>query len=224
MSKLVLYHGSSYIIEKPVYGQGKDYNDYGRGFYCTKHLELAKEWACTGDKDGYANKYEIDMKNMKVLDLQSEEYDILHWLTLLIEYRKFRVTTPSMKKSVQWLRDNFHIDIENYDIIRGYRADDSYFSFARAFLNNEISLEQLSRAMRLGDLGEQIVLKSKKAFNAVKFISFEVADNNVYYTKRKHRDDEAKNAYFRELEEDLMDGIYIRDLIKGGVETYGLRI
>ena len=84
MSKLILYHGSPEIIQTPVFGKGKSYNDYGRGFYCTEHLELAKEWACTENTDGYANKYEIDTKGLSVLNLSSDEYTILHWLALLI--------------------------------------------------------------------------------------------------------------------------------------------
>ena len=36
MSKLTIYHGSPEIIEKPQFGKGKTYNDYGRGFYCTE--------------------------------------------------------------------------------------------------------------------------------------------------------------------------------------------
>ena len=46
MNKLILYHGSSEIVQAPVFGKGKSYNDYGRGFYCTEYIELAKEWAC----------------------------------------------------------------------------------------------------------------------------------------------------------------------------------
>ena len=38
---ITLYHGSDHIVEKPVFGEGKSYNDYGRGFYCTEHVELA---------------------------------------------------------------------------------------------------------------------------------------------------------------------------------------
>lgn len=38
----ILYHGSLEIISTPMYGQGKVYNDYGQGFYCTESLELAK--------------------------------------------------------------------------------------------------------------------------------------------------------------------------------------
>ena len=49
-----------------------------------------------------------------------------------------------------------------YDVIIGYRADDSYFSFAKDFINNTISVEQLAEAMRLGELGIQIVLKSER--------------------------------------------------------------
>ena len=60
--------------------------------------------------------------------------------------------------------EKYNIDISEYDLIIGYRADDSYFRFAEDFLNNSISVEKLERAMYLGKLREQIVLKSEKAF------------------------------------------------------------
>ena len=53
----------------------------------------------------------------------------------------------------------FLLDISEYDVIIGYRADDSYFSFAQDFVAGVISLQKLSEAMQLGKLGEQIVLK-----------------------------------------------------------------
>ena len=219
MSKLVLYHGSPEIIEKPVFGKGKTYNDYGQGFYCTENLELAKEWACTEGIDGYANQYEIETNDLKILNLSSGEYTMLHWLALLMAYRKIRLSTPVMKRGAEWLKEHFLLDIGEYDVIIGYRADDSYFSFARAFVNNEISLEQLSRAMRLGKLGEQFVLKTSKAFETIKFVSYQVADNTVYYAKRKARDDGARTAYFEELEKEDINGIYMRDMIRGEVKV-----
>lgn len=127
-----------------MFGKGKSYNDYGKGFYCTEHLEIAKEWACTENTDGYANKYEIDTAELTILNLSSDEYTILHWLALLMKYRKFRVSTPVMKRGTDWLKELFLIDLTPCDVVVGYRADDSYFSFARAFMNNEISLKQLS--------------------------------------------------------------------------------
>ena len=214
MSKRILYHGSPDIIEKPVFGKGKPYNDYGRGFYCTEHIELAKEWACTEGVDGYANRYEIDTRGLSVLDLSSDEYTILNWLALLMRHRQGRLSAPVAKQGRDYLLQNFLPDFEKYDAIIGYRADDSYFSFARAFVSNTISLKQLGNAMRLGKLGEQFVLKSPKAFDAIRFLGYTVADNAVYYAKRKVRDDEARAAYAKELEAADIDGIFMRDILR----------
>lgn len=224
MSKLVLYHGSVEIIEKPILGKGKTYNDYGRGFYCTENLELAKEWACTEGIDGYANQYEIETEHLKILNLSSGEYTILHWLAILVTYRRLRLSTPVMKRGIEWLTEHFFVNMDEYDAIIGYRADDSYFSFARAFASNEISLEQLSYAMKLGKLGEQFVLKSQKAFERIRFLSCEAVDHTIYYAYRKTRDDAARIAFLKELETDDMNGIYMRDLITGEVKANDPRL
>lgn len=224
MSKIVLYHGSNEKIEKPLLGKGKIYNDYGQGFYCTEHIELAKEWACNEGIDGFANTYELETSGLKVLNLSSNEYTILHWLALLMDNRRFRVSTPVMRRGVQWLREHFLIDISKYDLIIGYRADDSYFSFARAFINNEISLSQLNYAMRLGKLGEQYVLKTEKAFRQLVFKSAKLADNTIYYALRKKRDDEARNAFFAELEKEDLNGIYMRDIIREEMTSDDIRL
>lgn len=215
MSKIILYHGSPDIVETPVFGKGKAYNDYGRGFYCTEHIELAKEWACTEGVNGYANKYEIETSHLSVLNISSDNYTILNWLAILMLHRKCRLSTPVAKHGREYLIQNFLPDFQGYDVIVGYRADDSYFSFARAFVTNTISLKQLGNAMQLGKLGEQFVLKSPKAFDAIKFIDYTVADNAVYYAKRKARDDEARTAYMKELENEDIDGIFMRDIIRG---------
>lgn len=214
MSIIRLYHGSSNIIQEPIYGQGKSYNDYGRGFYCTEHLELAKEWACTERSNGYVNEYQMDLEGLRILDLSSKRYTFLHWLTLLVEYRGVHLSTPVMKRGADWLKAHFLIDLSRYDIIIGYRADDSYFSFARAFLNNQISYKQLAYAMNLGKLGEQIVLKSEKAFGRIEFLSYEMVDNSVYYPKRKIRDEQARKEFMQMLEGEELDGLFMRDIIR----------
>lgn len=214
MSKLILYHGSPEIIEKPVFGKGKINNDYGRGFYCTEHIDLAKEWACTEGKNGYANRYEIDTAGLSVLNLSSEDYTILNWLAILMYNRKGRLQTPIAKTGRNYLIEYYLPDYKNYDMIVGYRADDSYFSFARSFVMNTISLKQLGNAMRLGKLGEQYVLKSEKAFEAIRFVDYTIADNSIYYAKKKARDDEARAAYYKELENDDMNGLFMRDIIR----------
>ena len=141
MGQIDLYHGSISIIKKPILGFDNKNNDYGQGFYCTEHKELAKEWALTKNNNGYSNHYRIDIDGLNVLNLQDEKYSILNWLSLLVQNRVFSKNTPLMKLSSEWLLANYSLDLKDKDIIIGYRADDSYFSFARAFLRNEISLE-----------------------------------------------------------------------------------
>ncbi|MCD8223048.1 MAG: DUF3990 domain-containing protein [Clostridiales bacterium] len=219
MDKLILYHGSPIIIEKPEFGKGKGNNDYGRGFYCTEHIELAKEWSCSLNTNGYANKYELTTQNFRILNLSDEEYTILNWLAILIQNRKTRLSTPIAVRGKEWLIKNFLPEYMDYDVIVGYRADDSYFSFARSFLSNEISLSQLSRAMKLGKLGEQYVIKSKKAFDAITYIDSTLADNRIYYAKRVKRDQDARAAYYKELETDDINGIFMRDIIREEIKS-----
>lgn len=197
-------------------GKGKIHNDFGRGFYCTEHVELAREWACTEGKSGFVNQYEIDMTGLSVLNLLDSQYHILHWITTLLEHRSFEISTPIAMAGRQYLSDNYALSTEEYDIIRGYRADDSYFSFARAFLNNTISVEQLGKAMQLGRLGEQIVIKSEKAFERIIFVSQESVDHVVYYPKRKIRDEEAREEYQMQRQISDMYGVYLIDLMREG--------
>ena len=218
MSRLILYHGSLEVVQKPQIDKGKVYNDYGRGFYCTEHLELAREWGCNEGVDGYTNQYEIETDNLNILNLAFPEYTVLHWLALLMNNRKVRSSAPVVKRGKEWLKEHYLIDISSYDAIVGYRADDSYFSFARSFLENGITLEQLSHAMRLGNLGEQFVIKSQKAFDEIKFISYAPVNHKEYYPKRKSRDEEARAAYGRELERSDVRGIYMINLIQGEVD------
>ena len=223
--KKMIWHGSEKIIENPVFGFGKTNNDYGLGFYCTEALELAKEWACQRPgKDGYANGYELNTGNLAVLDLSTDKYTVLNWLAVLADNRNFRVSTAVSIQGKDYLLKNFLPDLSSYDIVVGYRADDSYFSFARAFVNNQISLEQLSQAMKLGNLGEQIVLKTEKAFKAVKFQKYEIADSTEYYIKRKKRNEEANKQFKLKQEVDDINGLFMRDIIRGRIDNSDWRL
>ena len=192
--KRIIFHGSEYAIEKPVYHGGRRNNDYGHGFYCTFEESLAKEWAVTPEHDGYANCYEIEDSGLTVLDLN--EYGILAWLTVLLENRTFHTTTPLAAEARDYLLRHFHIDFRKVDVIKGYRADDSYFSFAQDFISGGISLRQLSEAMRLGELGEQYVIRSKKAYEKLTFLSAEPVTRKEYLQRREGRDVAARRTYF----------------------------
>ena len=221
--QLTIYHGSQKIIEVPIFGEGRKNNDFGLGFYCTESNDLAKEWAVSSLHDGFSNRYTLDTEYLNILNLNSPDYTILNWIAVLVEHRLFSIKAPVAKRAKQYLIDNFSINVNAYDLIIGYRADDSYFDYAEAFLNNTITVEQLSRAMRLGKLGEQIVIKSKFAFSKIEFKGFELAEKDTYYVLRKARDDDAGLNYSSILEEET-DGLYILDIMRGGITNDDPRI
>lgn len=220
---LTIYHGSEQIIEVPTFGVGKKNNDFGLGFYCTQSNHLAKEWAVSSLRNGFSNRYTIDTEYLNILNLNSPDYTILNWIAILVEHRLFSIKTPVARRAKHYLIDNFSVNVNAYDVIVGYRADDSYFDYADSFLNNSISIEQLARAMRLGKLGEQVVIKSQYAFSKLNYMGFDIAEKDIFYVLRKARDDEANQLYESMLEEED-DGLYIRDIMRGGIRNDDPRI
>jgi hypothetical protein len=224
MDKLItIYHGSKQIVEVPAFGLGRKNNDFGLGFYCTESNDLAKEWAVSSLSDGFSNRYTLDTEYLNMLNLNSPNYTILNWIAVLVEHRLFSIKTPIARRAKQYLIEHFGVNVNAFDLITGYRADDSYFDFAEAFLNNAITVEQLSRAMRLGKLGEQIVIKSQFAFSKIKYEGFEVARKDEFYVHRKARDDEANQTYL-DIQEEESDGLYVQDIIRGGISNDDPRI
>jgi hypothetical protein len=221
--QIIIYHGSEQIVEVPTFGLGKKNNDFGLGFYCTESDELAKEWAVSSLRNGFSNRYTLDTEYLNILNLNSPDYTILNWIAVLVEHRLFSIKTPVARRAKRYLIENFGVNVNAFDLITGYRADDSYFDYAESFLNNGLSVEQLARAMRLGKLGEQIVIKSKFAFSKLKFEEFDIAEKEQYYVLRKARDDAANQLYLEMLEEES-DGLYIQDIMRGGIRNDDPRI
>ncbi len=225
-NELIIYHGSENIIQVPEYGKGKPYNDYGLGFYCTEYIDLAKEWACDDKHGGYANKYVLDVSGLKILDLSSKEYCILHWISILLKNRQFTIDNEFANSAKEYILKNFPVETKRYDIIKGYRADDSYFSYARDFLQNTISVRRLSQVMKLGNLGSQIVLISLKAFTQIKFIGYEEAPQEIHFPLRKKRDKLARLSYLKDKKGngfDLNDLLMI-DIIRGEIKANDPRL
>lgn len=213
-----LYHGSPIRVPRPLFGVGNPYNDYGLGFYCTESLELACEWACPKAKDGFANAYDLALDGLNIVDLDAEPYGTIEWLAVLFASRQFDVATNLMEAAKSYVAARYPAELGKADVIIGYRADDSYFSFARAFLENRISLAQLERAMKLGGLGRQVVAVSEAAFGALTFAGAEVALASRWHERRMRRDERARRDFDRILHEEPFDpaGVYMLDLMREG--------
>lgn len=227
MSEIItLYHGSIRIIEKPEFGRGNPHNDYGLGFYCTENLELAKEWACVSRTGGFANIYSLDISGISILELSGPIYGVLGWLAVLVNNRIFDITSPIAAEAKEYLTEYFLPDVSGFDAIRGYRADDSYFTFALDFLSNTISLRQLNRAMSLGSLGNQLMLKTHKSYDMLRFAGDEPADGEIYYAKRLKRDNEARKQYLKRERKTARrsDDIFMLDILRNEVKLGDARL
>ncbi|WP_022760489.1 DUF3990 domain-containing protein [Butyrivibrio sp. AD3002] len=222
--EMTIYHGSVQVVNKPVFGYGRDDNDYGRGFYCTEDPELAREWAAITDKGGFLNTYRLNTEGLKILRLLSPDFHILNWLAILLANRKIRYSSPIEKRGAEYILDNYLPNTKSADVIIGYRADDSYFSFSRAFLSNTITLEQLSYAMKYGDLGKQVVLMSKRAFDSITFWEAAPVNGLIYAPKRIKRDADARESYQKLLGKEQTEGIYLNEIIQKGISDEQLRI
>lgn len=194
--KRSLFHGSEFKVPLPQFGFGKPYNDYGLGFYCTEHAEMAKEWAVGFDHDGFCNEYRLDSSGLQVFDFDSPDLCTLHWLATLLQNRWFDVRSPIANEARAYLIEHFSVDLSEADVIEGYRADDSYFTFAQDFVSGSISYRQLQAAMQLGELGRQVVLKSERAFSRIEFVGAQAVSRSEWLPRREKRDRDARSRYF----------------------------
>ncbi len=208
---MILYHGSEFIIDKPRFNGGKPYNDYGQGFYCTEYFDMAKEWSVASDRNGYVNTYELDAEGLSILNLN--DHSMMEWLAILLSNRTFDVSAPLAKEAKEYIQKEFLPDFADYDLIVGYRADDSYFSFAQDFISGVISYEQLREAMYLGNLGNQVVLKSKKSFERILFTGYEKVSSEEWFPKREARDKKARNMYFDMDKHYVKGSLYVTGIL-----------
>lgn len=213
----ILFHGSSQVVDAPAKEKGKLHNDYGQGFYCTPDIELAREWACSEKPQAFVGHYSFEPSfKLKVCNLSGKDYHVLNWLAVLVRNRCFETKHPVASSVKEYLLEVFLPDLSAFDVIRGYRADDAYFDIASSFIDNSISLRQLSRALHLGNLGEQYFIQSEKAFEALTFTSAEIVDHDIYYRKRLLRDQQAREA-FKTLKKEAFrpDDIFAIDILRG---------
>ena len=210
-----LYNGSEFIIHKPEFLKGNIHNDYGIGFYCTTNKKLAEEWAAKRSGKGYVNKYILRDDRLRILDLTKPPFhDVLHWVSLLMHNRELSSSLKNnYPRELKYLEDKYLLNVNDYDIVIGYRADDSYFHFPEAFVRSEITLESLNSIFRAGDLGKQYVLISERAFKLIKFIDYQEVTEQSHedYYKRK---EDADKIFTDLLEADrYKKGIRLKDLV-----------
>ena len=161
------------MVDKPVANGSNPTNDYGPAFYLTTDLDSAKAWTCRNDSVGIVNKYRIGSKayeRLKILDLTNKnEYSVLNWLAILMKFRKLDSSFKRTSQAIlEWL-NKYYLDVGEYDVVVGYRADDAYFRFPIRFISGDLAFEDLEIAFLLGHLGIQHAFISEAAVKSLKF-------------------------------------------------------
>ncbi len=164
MEKLTLFHGTSDKNVIPTYGLGEKKHDYGMGFYLTANIELAKEWAvCKPDvTNGWVHQYELETDELKILDFQGEA--VLSWSAELMKHRDASDSKRYRMLAEKFI-DKYGIDTSGYDVIKGWRANASYFYIAKEFVRDNIDIDILEELLSLGELGIQYCIKSEVAYS-----------------------------------------------------------
>ena len=188
MGKIILYHGTPDEYVTPKFGLGEDKHDYGRGFYLTEDVNLAKEWAVCRptEHNGWVHQYELDYDNLKILDFQ--EKNVLAWLAELMKHRDAADTKRYKVLATRFI-EKYGVNTEEYDVIKGWRADASYFYIAKEFVRDNIDIDILEELLSLGELGMQYCIKSELAYSKLreieeKKICVDYSELNKMYNKR----------------------------------------
>lgn len=199
MEKIMLFHGSPNKTINLVFGGGEDKHDYGKGFYLTESIELASEWAVCrpNDLNGWVHKYELETEGLKILDFQGES--VLTWLAELMKHRD-AANSKRYRMLAQKFIAKYGIETEEYDVIKGWRANASYFYIAKAFVRDEIDLDILEELLSLGGMGIQYCIKSEKAYSHLHEIQEALisVEYDVFNQKYNERDVQGRER-MREL-------------------------
>jgi uncharacterized protein DUF3990 len=159
---MILYHGSSVLVDKPILLKANRTLDFGHGFYTTTSKEQAYKWAKIKQKRENADKsiisiYEIEdnLFNESNLNIRSFRGASKNWLKFVLNNR--------MKEGYK----------HQYDIVKGCVADDRVYACLNAFENKFMDFETAIKELRTYKLDDQFSFHTEKALKYLKFISCE---------------------------------------------------
>lgn len=147
---MILYHGSSFIIKEPNLEHSREDVDFGRGFYLTEDIEMAKKWA-SNKKTSQINEYELDISSLKILKLKPNDT----WLDYVASNRGYV---------------DIKYDDDKYDVIIGPTADDKLYNTLDSYFSGLLSKDIAIKVLNIADFSEQVVLKSEKELENLHFV------------------------------------------------------
>lgn len=203
MGKITLFHGTPNKIVVPEYGKGEEKHDYGKGFYLTESIDLAKEWAVCrpNEENGFVHQYELETDKLKILSFQEE--GVLAWLAELMKHRDASDSRRYRMLSKKFI-DRYGVNTDKYDVIKGWRANASYFYIAKEFVRDNIDMDILEELLSLGGLGIQYCIKSELAFSKLHEVEngLQTVNYDEFNEKYNQRDITARQKMYELVDSD----------------------
>lgn len=203
MGKITLFHGTPNKIVVPEYGKGEEKHDYGKGFYLTESIDLAKEWAVCrpNEENGFVHQYELETDELKILSFQEE--GVLAWLAELMKHRDASDSRRYRMLSKKFI-ERYGVNTDKYDVIKGWRANASYFYIAKEFVRDNIDMDILEELLSLGGLGIQYCIKSELAFSKLHEVEngLQTVKYDEFNEKYNQRDITARQKMYELVDSD----------------------
>lgn len=155
---MILYHGSTELVDNPEIRKGDVYLDFGVGFYTTTSYEQAERWAKikmrrNNAQAGFVSIYEFDFEEAsKSLNIKRFETADEEWLSFVVSNRKGEKTSDTA---------DMHI---------GPVADDNIYQSIRLFETGAYDAEYTVRKLKTEVLHDQWTLHNDTALNYLRFV------------------------------------------------------
>lgn len=134
---------------------------------------------------------------MKILDFQGQ--GVLAWLAELVKHRD-AADSKRYRMLAKKFIEKYGVNTEEYDVIKGWRANASYFYIAKKFVRDNIDMDVLEELLSLGGLGIQYCIKTELAYSKLQEIegSLQTVSYAEFNEKYNQRDISARQK-MREL-------------------------
>lgn len=147
-----VYHGGVERIEKPLAKVGRDNLDFGKGFYVTRTLQQAKDWAertaRQRKESPIVNAYDLDiesvMKNFRFRKF--EQYDS-EWLHFIVSCRKGYDSS------------------KDFDCLEGGIANDRVIDMVEGFINGTVDETHAIKELSKHSPNNQICILSQEVID-----------------------------------------------------------
>ena len=151
--RIALYHSGFQQIEKPDIHHGRRNADFGQGFYLSDDEEFARRWAKRRrGETTWINIYELDLSGLNTVEFQRDQ----KWFDYIYANRSFQ-------------KDMY----PDADVIIGPIANDTIYDTFGITTSGILEKEEALKLLLIGPEYHQIVLKTQKAVDHLKWISVE---------------------------------------------------